>query len=402
MKTTPVIAFGFSLLCLAAPPLWSEETPSANSLAAWQDKSRVTVSVVSDNERHSLHTYFNTSPESPDGRWVLFYASTAAHGHEGEIRIRERSSGKEVVLATGVVTEDAHRAALQQWASGGKRVVFHNLLEDGQWAIMVVDVPANVSDAVTSPRILARGRQLGFGQPGHDVFPLYGPHWNPGEHRDLELLNVSTAEISKTGLTAAGVKESYPAWVEKQFGDKPISIFFPILSPDMNRVFCKIASPAGGDFRSKNASFRFGQVAFDLKENKFLSLTEKWGHPSWHPNSRDILDMGRVIDCTTGRWQMIPGYAKYRGDHPSYNPAGTLFTTDTIAETFGGPAGYWDVIVGDVATGKTTIVHRFDHSQGARSWRVSHPHPAFSADGKRLYFNVSDGPWTRLQVAEVK
>ena len=31
---------------------------------------------------------------------------------------------------------------------------------------------------------------------------------------------------------------------------------------------------------------------------------------------------------------------------------------------------------------------------------VSHPHPAFSPDGKRLYFNVSDGKWTRLHVAE--
>jgi hypothetical protein len=49
---------------------------------------------------------------------------------------------------------------------------------------------------------------------------------------------------------------------------------------------------------------------------------------------------------------------------------------------------------------KWALVHSFDQSQGAKSWRVSHPHPAFSADNKRIYFNMSDGPYTRLMVAE--
>jgi len=400
MSRFTMLPAAITFLCCVAGFAAAAEPASTNSLAAWQDKSRVKVSLVSDELRHSMHAYYLTCPESPEGKWVLFYASTAAHGHTGELRIRERSSRREIVIAEGIETEDAHRAACQQWLSGGKRVCFHNVLPDGQWAVMAVDV--SPSGEPGKPKVLCLGRQVGFGQPAGDVVPIYGPHWNPGEHRDLELLNVATGEIKETGLTATGVKEKYPDWVAKQFADKPISIFFPVLSPDQNRVFCKIASPAGGDFRSKQASIRFGQVAFDLKENKFLSLTEKWGHPSWHPDSRHILDMGRVIDCTTGKWEMIPGYAKYRGDHPSYNPAATLFTTDTIAETFGGPAGFWDVVVGDVRTGHTTIVHRFDHSKGARSWRVSHPHPYFSADGKRLYFNVSDGPWTRLHVAEVK
>ena len=46
------------------------------------------------------------------------------------------------------------------------------------------------------------------------------------------------------------------------------------------------------------------------------------------------------------------------------------------------------------------VIHKFVNSHGAKSWRVSHPHPVFSADGKRIYFNVSDGEFTRLFVAE--
>ena len=69
------------------------------------------VSAVSGKDHHSIHSYFNASPESPDGRWVLFYASTTANGHDGEIRVRERATGKETVLARNISCEDAHRAA---------------------------------------------------------------------------------------------------------------------------------------------------------------------------------------------------------------------------------------------------------------------------------------------------
>jgi MFS family permease len=42
----------------------------------------------------------------------------------------------------------------------------------------------------------------------------------------------------------------------------------------------------------------------------------------------------------------------------------------------------------------------FAQNGGAKSWRRNHPHPTFSADGQRIYYNVSDGPFTRLMVAE--
>jgi hypothetical protein len=301
------------------------------------------------------------------------------------------------VLVRGVSTEDAHRAACQQWVSGGKRVAFHNVLKTDEWVVSVVD--AKTGDTVAA----AKGRQLGFGQPAHDVLPLYGPHWNPGPHRGLELLSAATGEVKATGLTAEALRKTYPDWVAKQFGDRPVSVFFPVLSPDAKRIFFKVATPAGGDFRSKKASERFGLVCYDLEKASFLSLTEKWGHPAWHPNSRDILDVGgRVIDSGTGAARRLPGEWVFPGSHPSYSPDGNLFTTDmqTDRDPFGGPKGSWAVVVGDVRTGKYVTLHRFDNSKGAKSWRVSHPHPVFSPDGRRVYFNVSDGEWTRLHVAE--
>jgi WD40-like Beta Propeller Repeat len=387
---------GFTAVSLAFPAKPEPGAGPTDPLAPW--KARVRISVISPGEHHSIHSYFNTSPESPDGRRVLFYTSTTAAGHQGEIRVRERTTGRETILARGVAVEDAHRAACQQWVSGGQRVAFHNVLKAGEWIVTVVDLSTG------KERILARGRQLGFGQPAHDLVPLYGPHWAPGAHRGLELLNVATGEVRQTNLTVDAVRKAYPEWVKKQFADRPISVFFPLLSPDLQRVIFKVATPAGGDFRSKKASERYGLLCYDLGRSEFRFLHGKWGHPAWHPNGRDILNVGgRVTDSDTGKERRLPGTWPFPGSHPSYSPDGRLFTTDTLASSdpFNGPRGTWAVVVGDVRTGQFVTLHRFDNSRGARSWRVSHPHPAFSPDGKRVYFNVSDGKWTRLHVAEV-
>jgi hypothetical protein len=58
------------------------------------------------------------------------------------------------------------------------------------------------------------------------------------------------------------------------------------------------------------------------------------------------------------------------------------------------------VVVADVRGTNYTVINHSPVGGGAKSWRVPHPHPIFSADGRRIYFNVNTGPWTQLHVAE--
>lgn len=397
-------------LCLAfVAHAKAEDDP----LAGW--RSGVKIRVVSPTDgRHTLHSYFNTCPESPDGRWVLFFSSTAKDGHRGEVCIRDRQSGEEKVLASNINAEDAHRVACQQWVSGGKRVVFHGE-RDGQWFVGCVDLDT------MKERVLARGQLAGWGQPNADVVPLYSPHWNPGGHPDLDLINVATGD-KQTPLTVAALRDAYPDWFQKTFGDQHPSIFFPVLSPDLKRVFFKMALATGDDPRSKSASARQGLICYSLAEKKFLFMSPKWGHPSWQPDSRHITEMHfTTIDSNDGRVTSNPGLptkaarAKaaaagkpapvtpvrdVSGDHPSMSPDSRLVVTDTIMTSFGGGRSDWGVVLTDVQGTGQVLLHAFDNSHGAASWRVSHPHPVFSADGKRIYFNVSSGPWTQLFVAE--
>jgi hypothetical protein len=368
-------------------------TAEVDPLAPWRD--HVSVRVVSPGDgRHTIHSYYTTCPESPDGRKVIFFASRTPEGELGDVVVRDRISGEEKALVTNLKVEDAHRVACQQWVSNGTRVVFHGQRGE-EWFVGCVDLDT------MKERVLATGQLAGWGQPDSDIVPLYGMHWNPGEHRGLELVNVVSGE-KHTVLEVDALKAAYPDWYAKSFGDGSPSIFFPVLSPDLKRVFFKMALSTGGDPRSKAASARQGLICYSLEEKKFLFMNAEWGHPGWCSDKKTIVEtMWNMYDSDNGKRRQIPGLPPVRGDHPSVSPDGKLIVTDTTMDKFGGSEQDWGIVLADARGGHHVLLHQFPNNHGARSWRVSHPHPSFSPDGKRIYFNVSSGPWTQLHVAEI-
>lgn len=390
--TQHLTRLAFASLSSAALTLSAAATED-DPLAPWRDGARI--SIVSPQEgRHTIHSYYTACPESPDGTKLIFFASSAPDSHTGDVVMRDRKTGAETTLVSGLKVEDAHRVACQQWVSKGARIVFHGQ-RDEEWFTACVDV------ATKQERVLARGRLVGWGQPDADTIPLYGMHWNPGGHRDLEFMNVVTGERT-TVLTVVALKAAYPAWYAESFGDGAPSIFFPVLSPDLQRVFFKMALPNGGDPRSSAASTRQGLICYSLAERRFLYMNARWGHPAWHPDKKTIVETGwTLFDSDTGKSRRVPGLPAVRGDHPSASPDGKLLVTDTTLDRFGGSESDWGIILSDARGQSHIILHRFPNGRGAQSWRRSHPHPSFSADGKRIYFNVSSGPWTQLHVAEI-
>lgn len=367
---------------------------SAADLEAWKHAGKR--SVAPDQERHSIHSYFNTCPESPDGRHVLYFTSTTPEGESGDLRILERATGKETVVAENITAEDAHRAACQQWSDGGKTIVYQTL-QDSHWSVRAVDVETG------KEKVLAMDRQVGFGSPTGRWAPVYGCHWNPGVHRNLELIDVRTGEIT-TAVTPEQTLAEYGDLIEKKLGSRDLTIFFPVMSPDETKVFFKPCIPGGGDsFRGMSVSKRDGKAIYDIANRKFIRLVDSWGHPSWTPDSKGIFEKANVrMEVATGKNGLRFAPSCF-SDHPTLSPDGTVFVTDAdvTKRPFGRP-GYWAIGVGSTTKDEFVVVDLFDNAKGAKSWRRNHPHPAFSADGKRIYYNVNDGPWTRLMVAELK
>jgi Tol biopolymer transport system component len=233
--------------------------------------------------------------------------------------------------------------------------------------------------------------------------PLYGCHWNPGEHRDLEVVDLRTG-VLRTVVKADDAAASQPEWVKQTFPDngQPLSIFFPVVSPDGRRVFFKLAKGSGGDnFRTSAASVREGKFVYDLDTGKPVHFYPQWGHPSWHPDSRRILEKGNLLlDIEGGPIRKLVAIPT---DHPSFAPDGATFVSDgKVTKADYAETGNLVVTVGSATGEEQARVDLFKSTAGARSWRKSHPHPVFSPDGRRLYYNVNAGPWTELRVAEVK
>lgn len=383
----------FLLALSFAAGLHAEDDP----VAAWSHDVRITpVSAISD--RHSIHSYYVANPESPDGKRVLFFTSKDPAGYVGEVRIMDRATGKETVLAENVHTEDAHRVACQQWLSGGRRVAFHEVIEK-KWRVVVVDVET------LQKTVVAEDHQVGFGRPDGDLLPMYGCHWNPGPYRDLDVWDAKTCKTT-TMATIAEVEAKYSEWLTKEFAGKPCSIFFPVLSPDLHRVFFKMAAGNGGDnFMAKSASNRQGIVCYDFDKHACVWQRGQWGHPGWTPDSMHIFEVGNItfdLKQSSFKYTKLKDVPNLRGSHPSVSPDGRLMVTDGMTESIGGKPGEWGILVADMRGGRWQLLHSFDQTKGAKSWRRNDPHPAFSADGKRIYYNVSDGPFSRLFVAEVK
>ena len=390
-----VAGVGVLLTMGRSSSLLAADTP-ADPVAPWKSNARIGP-VSTAPGRHTIHSYYVANPESPDGKRVLFFSSNHPAGYVGEVRMMDRATGKETVLAEDVHTEDAHRVACQQWLSGGKRVAFHEVI-DKKWRVVVVDVET------LAKTVVAEDRQVGFGQPHGDLLPMYGCHWNPGKHRDLELWDARTNQIM-TSATIAQVEAKYGDWLQKEFKGKLCSIFFPVLSPDLKRVFFKLAAGGGGDnFMAKIASQRQGIVCYDFAKSACIWQRGQWGHPAWMPDSRHIFEVGNIImdtDAEGFKYTKLKDVPSPRGSHPSVRPDGKLMVTDGLSAPLGGKSGEWGIVVGNMDGGTWTMIHSFDQTKGAKSWRRNDPHPVFSADGKRIYYNVSDGEFSRLFVAEV-
>ncbi len=374
------------------PPPVSSTNIQSPEVKAWQGASVHPVAPASD--RHSIHAYFNMCPESPDGKYVLYFSSTDKKGEKGDICILERATGKETTLASGIVTEDGHRVACQQWLDGGKKVVYHDFRE-GKTVVVCVDVATGQSKDLVEERL------LGFGAPNTVWAPVYGYHWKQGAHRDIEFVNVETGEI-RTVVKLTDVLEKYGTEVRKLVGEGEVSLFFPVVSPDGNRIMFKVAKGWGKDeFRTPQASTRQGKFVYDVSKKEFLKAYALWGHPAWTPDSNSIIEKGIVLEDVTKGTQKRYAVGS-PSDHQSMSPDGKLYVADAnISKRENGYPNEWGIIVGSLETNEFATIYRFKHADGASSWRPPHPHPNYSADGKRIYFNVSSDGWTRVYVAEL-
>ncbi len=362
-----------------------------NPRAGW------TVKPVTSVQAHVLHAYFNMSPESPDGRWVLAFVSRQDDAQVGDVCLFARDGSETRVLAAGIEVEDSHRQACQQFCNRGQAVAFHHLHE-GVWRVEVADVNTGAR------QVLAENRQVGFCQASWPWIVTMPLHWDRNADGDLHVVDVGSGARQATVPVEAIRPVAAKLLPDAGLETGPAVLAFPLVSPNGMRIACKISQPgSGGDFRSKDASKRHGLFTYDLQHERVIGCSATWGHPAWHPDNRRILTVAGArlvwLDTDLGQLSDWPEIPDFRWSHPSVSPNGQLVVTDWRTQVDG--RWMWRIDLVNPTTHATALLFTHpDDRPATTSWRRPHPHPVFNASNQRVYFNVNEGSWTRLYVAQ--
>lgn len=349
----------------------------------------------------AIHAYFDICPESPDGRWVTYCALDNSR-RQGWIMIADRDGAGQRHVGRSENCHN-HHGALQHWGGGPHSLLYIEATEP--WYVsIIVDIYSEKRRRISAPvrmahpqRPLALGHPQGAGsilptEEDPDPVLVYRSNLETGEVMSL----VRFKEVCT--LHPLGAKlpemENLHAKHTKWSPDGQL-LFFVLSNEPHDRT---------GRIPRVKSLFVCNAIGENLRY-----LSDFGHHPMWMPDSQAIYAYERV-SRTRQVQRLFPiagGSTKQRdidmprGVHASIGPNQRWMVTDAFFED------YAAIYLFDAATARKRCLVQFPCSDFSHATGV-HPHPVWSRDGRRIYFNVpvdksaavmalelGDDPWSQ-------
>jgi hypothetical protein len=427
---------GFSVILLS-PGIWSCQTPK-NEKQKYDfrtyksDGQLAPVTIVTPEDGDFVHTYFDVTPFSPSGRYMVtsklpFQDHLPELGVTAEVCVIDlKEQTIETVYSTK--TWGFQTGTNAQWGKSD-RYVYTNDLIDGKAVMIQIDLENGETKAFSSsmyniarngeygigfPLELLNATQQGYGMPSPEVD---NPTTLTEEAHKDEGLWRTNLKTGKSELLyslydiASNVPEPMP---------KPGGTFY-FWHSKYNRQCTRIMQVLrciyhGFDGGSDRNAMLFTTDA-DGKNIKFTQHDPVWayptgGHPNWHPDGEHIIrnmyynDLRLVCQFKYDGSDFKPLSETFKGiGHPSMESSGRYLITDNRIHKNDGTATIELLLLDThtdqtvkICTAPTVYKNNFKGAMGAL--RLD-GHPSWSRDYKKVSLQATSNGRRQLYVVDM-
>lgn len=346
-----------------------------------------------------VHTYFDVRPDSPDGKHIVHFAYTGpidAGRGDGKLCIT-RADGRNPQLLTDPIHAHTQNGIFQQWLSPHE--IAYRRLQDNKPETATIDIR-------TGKKRYFPDMAIRMASPdGTKALCHIGPDTPGTSQRAKSMRAVFLLDfIAETGRKLFCIED---AWALHPLRNQ--------CHPQENRLYFKHTKWAadGSTFMVVFTNER-AEPGEDKVKSIFLAdadggnlryLTEFTTHPFWHINSTDVCALMTSPDGLILTAYPIDGgeprelSEPFRGCHVDMHPSGHYLIADSFAAPWAGK-GEGAIFLYDLRTHKQSLVARFPLPDNTNATGC-HPHPVFSRDGKKVFFNATENGYPIFCQAEL-